>query len=104
MCAFPNHTHSIEFATGYLHSKCSNIYKQYKILLISNLNSTVPDKGMNTYAMESFKFLMFNKLAKMLKTCLLLYHYGVWSVDWCGEKSNLKQFNIRQQHNKMWKK
>ncbi len=45
------------------------------------LNSTVPDKGMNTYAMESFKFLMFNKLAKTLKTCLLLYHYGVWSVD-----------------------
>ncbi len=29
-CAFPNHTHSIEFATVYLQSKCSNIYKQYE--------------------------------------------------------------------------
>ncbi len=29
-CAFPNHTHSIEFATGYLHSKSSNTYKQYE--------------------------------------------------------------------------
>jgi len=23
----------------------------------------------------------FNKLAKMFKTCSLLYNYGVWSVD-----------------------
>ncbi len=30
VCAFPNHTHSIEFATGYLHSKSSNTYKQYE--------------------------------------------------------------------------
>ncbi len=29
-CAFPNHTHSIGFATGYLHSKSSNTYKQYE--------------------------------------------------------------------------
>ncbi len=29
-CAFPNHTHSIEFATGYHHSKSSNTYKQYE--------------------------------------------------------------------------
>ncbi len=29
-CAFPNHTHSIEFATGYLHSKTSSTYKQYE--------------------------------------------------------------------------
>ncbi len=28
----------------------------------------------------------------------MLYQYGLWCVDWC-EKSNLKQFNIRQQHN-----
>ncbi len=34
----------------------------------------------------------------------LLCQYGVWSVDWSRvAKSNLKQFNIRQQHNKMWK-
>ncbi len=33
----------------------------------------------------------------------LLCQYSVWSIDWCGEKSNLKQFNIKQQHNKMWK-
>ncbi len=30
VCAFPNHTQLIEFATGWLHSKCSNIYKQYE--------------------------------------------------------------------------
>ncbi len=29
-CAFPDHFHSIEFATGELHSKCGNIYKQYE--------------------------------------------------------------------------
>ncbi len=34
----------------------------------------------------------------------LLCQYGVWSVDWCGKKSYLKRFNIRQQHNKTWKK
>ncbi len=67
-------------------------------MLLSEI-STVPDKGMNTYAIESFKCFIFNKFAKMLKSCFLLYHYGVWSVDWSGEKSNLKQFNIRQQHN-----
>ncbi len=54
---------------------------------------------MNTYAMESFQFFISNKFAKMLQTCFVLCHYGVWSVDWCGEKSNLKQFNVRLQHN-----
>ncbi len=29
----------------------------------------------------------------MSKTCFLLYQYGVWSVDWCGKKIYLKQFN-----------
>ncbi len=61
--------------------------------------STVPDKGMNTYAMELFKFFIFNKFAKMLKNSFLLCYYGVWSADLCGGKNYLKQFNIRQQHN-----
>ncbi len=56
-------------------------------MLLSEI-STVPDKGMNTYAMESLKLLIFFKFAKMLK---------MW-ID--VEKSDLKQFNIRQQHNK----
>ncbi len=55
---------------------------------------------MNTYAMESFKFLILNKFANMLKPCFLLCRYGVWSVDYCEKK---KQFNIRQQHNEMKK-
>ncbi len=33
----------------------------------------------------------------------LLCQYGVWSVDRL-EKSNIKRFNISQQHNKTWKK
>ncbi len=44
-----------------------------------------------TYAIESFKIFIFNKLAKMLKTSFLLCHFGV--VDcrlmW-GGKSYLK--------------
>ncbi len=48
--------------------------------------STVPDKGMNTYAMELFKFFIFNKFAKMLKNSFLLFYYGVWSADLCGGK------------------
>ncbi len=49
----------------------------------SNINApTVPDKGMSTYAMESFKFFILNKFAKMLNFFFfLLYHYSVWSVD-----------------------
>ncbi len=35
-------------------------------MLLSEI-STVPDKGMNTYAMESLKLLIFFKFAKMLK-------------------------------------
>ncbi len=39
---------------------------------------TVPNKGMNTYAMESFKFLIFNKFTKMLKPFFLnIIGYGV---------------------------
>ncbi len=59
MCAFPNLSHSIEFATGYLHSKCSNIYKQCEYFWAP----IVPDKGMNTYAMELFQFFVLNKFA-----------------------------------------
>ncbi len=35
-------------------------------MLLSEI-STVPDKGMNTYAIESLKLLIFLKFAKMLK-------------------------------------
>ncbi len=45
------------------------------------LNSSVPEKGMNTYAMESFQFFISNKFAKLLQTCFVLCHYGVWSVN-----------------------
>ncbi len=31
--------------------------------------------------MEVFTFFIFNTFAKMLKNSFLLYHYGVWSVD-----------------------
>ncbi len=34
-------------------------------------------------------------------TIVLLYPYGVWSIDLC-RKSHLKQFSVRQQHNKTW--
>ncbi len=76
MCAFPNHTHSIEFATGYIHSKSSNTHKQYECSWAKFQLS----KGMNTYAMESFKFFIFNKFAKMLKKlffCFTIIVYGV---------------------------
>ncbi len=44
--------------------------------------------------MESFKFFIFNKFPKMLKNFFsLLYHYSVCSVDRCGKKRYLKQFN-----------
>ncbi len=50
-------------------------------------------KGMNTYAMYLFQFFICNKFAKLSQICFLLCHYDVWSVNWCGEKSYLKQFN-----------
>ncbi len=53
-------------------------------------------KGLNTYTMY-FSFLYIYKAVTVL---FLLCHYGVWSVDWCGEKSNLKQYNMRRQHKK----
>ncbi len=43
--------------------------------------------GMNTYAMYWFQFFIFNRLAKLSQTSYLLCQYGVWSVDWCGEKA-----------------
>ncbi len=54
-------------------------------------------KGMNTYAMYLFQFLLFTEFAKLLQICFWFCHYGVWSVDWC-EKVNLKHFNVRQQY------
>ncbi len=48
--------------------------------------------------------VIFNTFTKLWKFCFAL---SVWCMEcrlmW-GKKSNLKQFNIRQQHNKMWKK
>ncbi len=41
---------------------------------------TVLDEGMGTYAMESFKFFIFNKFAKMLNFflfCFTIIVYGV---------------------------
>ncbi len=40
-----------------------------------------------------FSFFICNKFAKLSQICFLLCHYDVWSVNWCGEKSYLKQFN-----------
>ncbi len=54
-------------------------------------------KGTNTYAMYLFQCFIFNKCERLSQISFLLCHYGVWSVNWCGEKSNLKQFNIRLQ-------
>ncbi len=34
--------------------------------------TAVPDKGMSTYAIESFKFFIFNKFAKMLNLFFFL--------------------------------
>ncbi len=61
-------------------------------------------KGMNTYAMYLFEFIFYKftklwKFKKMSKQFAL----SIWSVDWCGKKTNLKRFNIWQQHNKTWK-
>ncbi len=47
-------------------------------------------------------FFIFNKFAKMLKTRFLAL--PLWCRLMWGKKSNLKQFNIRQQHNKREKK
>ncbi len=37
-------------------------------------------KGLNTYAMYLFLFFYF----EVVTVLFLLCHYGVWSVDWCG--------------------
>ncbi len=51
--------------------------------------------------MESFKFFIFNTFPKMLKSFFsLLYHYSVCSVDLCGKKRYLKQFNINIKRDK----
>lgn len=39
--------------------------------------ATASDKGVNTYAMESFKFFNLSKFAKMLKTCFTIMVCGV---------------------------
>ncbi len=60
-------------------------------------------KGMNTYAMYLFSVFYIKYIYEVVTVLFLLCQYGVWSVDWL-KKSNLKQFNMRQHHNKTWKK
>ncbi len=50
-----------------------------------------------------FSFFFFLLIYEVVTILFLLCQYGVWCVDWCGGKTNLKQLNIRQQHNKTWK-
>ncbi len=45
---------------------------------------------MNTYAIESLHFCVFNTFAKRLKTSFLLCHYDVWNVDDMGGKKLFK--------------
>ncbi len=60
-------------------------------------------KVLNTYAMYLFHFCIFYKFTKLWQFCFAL---PLWWMEcrlmW--EKSNLKQFNIRLQHNKTWRK
>ncbi len=51
-------------------------------------------KGMNTYAMYLINVPSWDNS---------VFALSKWCID-VGEKSKLKQFNIKQQHNKMWKK
>ncbi len=43
--------------------------------------STVPDKGMNTYAMESFKVFIFNKFAKIALKLWCIECKMVWEKN-----------------------
>ncbi len=87
-CVLRKHTHSIEFATGYLHSKSSNTYKQYKCSWAKFELSQIRVCVLMQWNYFSF---LFAKIFKKKNCVCVLYHYSVWNVDWC-EKSNLKQF------------
>ncbi len=76
MCAFPNHTHSTEFAAGCLHSKSSNTYKQYECSCAKFHLSQIRAWILMQWNHLSFLFLL------NLQKKNLLYHYGVWSVDY----------------------
>ncbi len=73
MCAHTANTHlcSNNMQKWILHPMtplrhvCLSNSKLQAIWMLLGYFSTVPDKGMNTYAMESFKFFIFNKFAKM---------------------------------------
>ncbi len=92
----------IQSSTGYLHSKFSNTYKQYECSWAKFQLSQI--RVWVNMQWNNLSILFLINLQRCQKTFIfLLYHYSVWSVDWCGKKSNLKQFNIRQQ-NKTWKK
>ncbi len=47
-----------------------------------------------------FSFFLLLLIYEVVIILFLLCQYGVWSVDWCGKKTNLKQLNIRQQTTK----
>ncbi len=56
-------------------------FTQSLVTPTSNMNA--PELNSNC---QSFKSSIFNKFAKMLNFFyFLLYHYSVWSVDWCGK-------------------
>ncbi len=48
-------------------------------------------KGISTYAMHLFQLIFFKLIYKVVTILFLLCQYGVWSVDWCRKKTNLKQ-------------
>ncbi len=59
-------------------------------------------KGMNTYAMY-FQFFIFNKFAKLSQICLFALSLCCMECKLMWGKK-IKQFNIRLQHDKTWKK
>ncbi len=54
-----NHTHSIEFPTGYLHSKSSNTYKQYECSWAKFQLSRI-----RVWVLMQWNHFIFNKFAK----------------------------------------
>ena len=71
VCAFPNHVQSVDFTSGGLQSKCSNISRmitenRMHLSWILNLKA----KGLNSYVNKVFMFLH----------C----HYWILCVDWWG--------------------
>ncbi len=76
VCAFPNHTHSIEFATGYLHPKSSNTYKQYKCSWAKFELSQIRVCVLMQWNYFSFLFAKIFK-KKKLCVCFTIIVYGM---------------------------